>query len=122
MENVKSNSFRGYAKVITDFPEADLSFEGIKAWILQGEAHQLVFFQMEPNARVPEHSHDYPQWGMVIEGEMKLTIDGKTRNCKKGDEYLIPAQAKHQASFQVKSRVIDLFSERARYKTKPLRK
>jgi quercetin dioxygenase-like cupin family protein len=119
MVDLNRNSFRGYAKVITDFPEAGIHFEGIKAWILQGETHQLVFFQMEANAKVPEHSHDYPQWGMMIEGEMELTIDGKTRNCKKGDEYLIPARAKHEAHFLAKSRVMDLFSEKTRYRTKP---
>jgi quercetin dioxygenase-like cupin family protein len=115
-----NNNSQGYAKVITDFPEADIQFEGIKAWILQGDTHQLVFFQMEANAKVPEHSHDYPQWGMVIEGEMELTIEGKTRKCKKGDEYLIPARAKHKARFLKKTRVIDLFSERTRYRTKPV--
>ena len=120
MVGLNDNGFRGYTKVITDFPEADMRFEGIKAWILQGETHQLVFFLMEANAMVPEHSHDYPQWGMVIEGEMELTIEGKTRNCKKGDEYVIPARAKHKAHLLAKARVIDLFSERTRYRTKPL--
>ena len=119
MANLNRNSFRGYANVITVFPEAEIQFEGIKAWILQGEAHQLVFFQMEANAKVPEHSHDYAQWGMVLEGEMELTIDGNTRNCRKGDEYLIAAGAKHKARFLAKSRVMDLFSERTRYRTKP---
>jgi quercetin dioxygenase-like cupin family protein len=120
MVELNKNSFRGYASVITDFPEADTQFKGIKAWILQGENHQLVFFQMEADTRVPEHSHDYAQWGMVIEGEMELTIKGKTRSCKKGDEYLIPAKAKHKAHFLKKSRVMDLFSERTRYRTKPI--
>lgn len=120
MVSSNQNSFRGYAKVIADLPEADVQFEGIKAWILQGENHQLVFFQMEANAKVPEHSHDYAQWGMVIEGEMELTIDGKARNCRKGDEYLIPAGAKHKARFLRKTRVMDLFSERTRYRAKPL--
>ena len=119
MVDFNRNSFRGYPKVITDFPEADMQFEGIKAWILQGEKHQLVFFQMEANAKVPEHSHDYPQWGMMIEGEMEMTIDGRTRNYKKGDEYLIPTRAKHKARFLAKSRVMDLFSEKTRYRTKP---
>jgi len=59
-----------------------------------------------------------PQWGMLIEGEMKLTINGKTKTIQKGDEYLIPAKAKHKATFQTKSRVIDFFSEKTRYKTK----
>jgi len=120
MVDLNRNSFRGYANVITDLPEANIRFEGVRAWILQGETHQLVFFQMEANARVPEHSHDYAQWGMVIEGEIGLTIEGKTRNYKKGDEYLIPARAKHKARFLAKSRVIDLFSERTRYRTKPI--
>jgi len=118
MVDSNRNSFRGYANVIMAFPEADVQFEGIRAWILQGETHQLVFFQMEANTSVPEHSHDYPQWGMVIEGEMDLFIDGKARNCRKGDEYLIPARAKHWARFLAKSRVVDLFSERTRYRAK----
>ena len=120
MVDLNRNGLRCYPNLITNFPEADIQFEGIKAWILQGENHQLVFFQMEANAKVPEHSHDYPQWGMMIEGEMELTIDGKTRKCKKGDEYLIPARAKHKARFLAKSRVIDLFSEKTRYRTKPV--
>jgi quercetin dioxygenase-like cupin family protein len=57
---------------------------------------------------------------MVIEGEMELIIEGKTRNCRKGDEYLIPARAKHKARFLAKSRVMDLFSERMRYRAKPV--
>ncbi len=107
-----------YPTVITDLAEADLPFEGVRAWILQGEKQQLVFFEFVPTAKVPEHSHNYPQWGMVIDGEMKLTIDGKTRTVKKGDEYLIPVQAKHKATFVTKTRVMDLFSEKTRYKPK----
>ncbi len=73
---------------------------------------------MQPTALVPEHSHNYPQWGMVVEGKMKLTINGKTKTIKKGGDYLIPAKAKHEAKFLTKTRVIDLFSEKNRYKTK----
>ena len=107
-----------YPKVLTRLPEADIHIEGVKAWILQGQNHQLVFFEFKPHVQVPEHSHDYDQWGMLIEGKMHLTIDGQTRTCEKGDEYVIPAGAKHYATFQHKTRVIDFFSEKARYKTK----
>ena len=115
---VKGERVQGFHEVITLLPEADIQFEGIRAWILQGEKHQLVFFEMESSAHVPEHSHDYPQWGMVIEGKMELVIDGKPRICKKGDEYVIPAKAKHYARFLSKSRVVDLFSEKNRYRLK----
>ena len=118
MDKPRSKQAQDYPTVITDLPEADIPFKGIKAWILQSEKRQLVFFEMQPTAVVPEHRHSYPQWGMLIEGEMKLTMNGKTRLCHKGDEYLIPANAKHHATFQTKTRVIDLFSEKTRYKAK----
>jgi quercetin dioxygenase-like cupin family protein len=114
----KGKQAQGYSEVITRLPEADIPFKGVKAWILQGEKHQLIFFEMEPYAVVPEHSHDYAQWGMVIEGKMELTINGKVRICEKGDEYVIPVQAKHYAKFQRKSRVMDFFSEKNRYRAK----
>ena len=86
-----------------------------------GEKQQFVFFEMESSAKVPEHSHDYPQWGIIIKGKMELIIEGKPRICEKGDEYLIPSQAKHYARFLTESRVIDFFSERNRYRPKPSR-
>jgi quercetin dioxygenase-like cupin family protein len=110
-----------FPTIITALPEAEIQAEGIKAWIVQAEKHQLIFFEMLPTAIVPEHSHNYPQWGMLIEGEMKLTINGNTHTIKKGDEYLIPAQAKHKATFQTKTRVMDLFSEKTRYKAKTIK-
>lgn len=121
LDATSSRRVQGFPEVIKQLPEADIQFEGIKAWIVQGEKHQLVFFEMEPSANVPEHSHNYPQWGIVIEGKMELVIDGKTRICQKGDEYVIPAKAKHYAKFLSKSRVADLFSEKNRYRHKPAR-
>lgn len=106
----------GFPEVITLLPEADIQLKGVRAWILQGEMQQLVFFEIESSAQVPEHSHDYSQWGIMIDGKMELTIEGKARICKKGDEYVIPAQAKHCARFLRESRVIDFFSERNRYR------
>ena len=59
----KSKPMREFPEVIKDLPEADLPFKGVRAWILQGEKHQLIFFEMQPTAKVLEHSHNYPQWG-----------------------------------------------------------
>ncbi len=118
MSTPRGKQAQGYPKAITDLPEADVPFKGIKAWILQTESRQLIFFEMQPDAVVPEHSHNYPQWGMLIDGGMKLTVDGKTQTIRKGDEYLIPAHAKHRVTFLAKTRVMDLFIEKTRYKPK----
>lgn len=67
---------------------------------------------------LPEHNHSYEQWGIVIDGEMELRVDGKVRLCKKGDEYLVPIGAMHGAKFLKKTRVMDFFSEKNRYTPK----
>jgi len=117
-DDLESRHVQGFPNVITRLPEADVPLKGVRAWILQGDRHQLVFFEFESSAQVPEHSHDYPQWGMMIEGKMELTIDGKTKLIEKGDEYVIPAKAKHYARFLSKCRVMDFFSEKMRYRAK----
>jgi quercetin dioxygenase-like cupin family protein len=122
LNNIKTQHKQGYPEVITRLPEADTKLEGVEAWILQADTSQLVFFEFEADANVPEHSHDYPQWGMVIDGKMELTIKSEPRICKKGDEYVIPAGARHCARFLSRTRVMDLFSEKSRYKPKPTKK
>ena len=111
---------QGFPEVITNLPEAHIEFKGVRGWIAQGKDHQIVFFQMEPSREVPEHSHSYPQWGIVVEGKMELTINNKSKIYEKGDDYLIPANAKHSAKFLTKCNVVDFFSEKARYKPKPV--
>jgi quercetin dioxygenase-like cupin family protein len=118
MVEMKHNKFGSYADVITSLPEADIQSKGIRGWILQGENHQLVFFQMEADARIPEHDHEYAELMILLEGEMELTIEGRTSKHKKGDEVVIPVHAKHNACFLTESRLAALFSERTRYRTK----
>lgn len=118
MDTTKSENKSRYPEVITSLPEAEVTLEGAKAWIMQGKLSQIVLCEFEAEIDLPEHSHSYPQWGIVIEGKMELKIDGKPRICQKGCEYLIPAQAKHCVKFLSHTRVIDLFLEKARYKSK----
>jgi len=108
----------GFPKLITDLPEADIQFKGVRGWIAQGESHQMVFFEIEPSGEVSEHNHDSPQWGIVVKGKMELTIDNKTKVYEKGDEYIIPAYTKHSAKFPSRCRAIDFFGEKMRYKPK----
>ena len=92
MNGQKPEQLSGYPNVITRLPSAEINVESAKGWILQAEASQLVFFEFQADTKVPEHSHNYPQWGMVIDGKRELAVDGKPLMCEKGDEYLIPAE------------------------------
>jgi quercetin dioxygenase-like cupin family protein len=118
LKNGKGQNESGYPESITSLPEAYMPFENAKGWILQSDNSQLLFFEFTKEANLPEHSHSYSQWGMVIEGKMELMISGKPRVYGKGDEYLIPAGAKHRAKFLTTTRVMDLFSEKTRYTRK----
>ena len=106
-----------YPKMITDLPEADIPFKGVRGWILQGEDQQVVFMDIAPIGEVSEHKHG-AQFGVVLDGEMSLTIGGETKRYKKGDTYIIPKGVVHSAVFHSQVKVIDIFFEKARYNSK----
>ncbi|RJO68678.1 MAG: cupin domain-containing protein [Myxococcales bacterium] len=106
-----------FPAMIRNLPEIDVPLEGVRGRLLQGEGRQAVFFEIEPIGAIPEHSHG-AQFGVVLEGEMSLTIDGKTRRYGRGDAYYIPAGVPHGAVFHTAFRAIDVFDEPARYRKK----
>ena len=103
-----------YPDVITQLPEADIPFEGVRGWLSQAMDHQLVFFEIEAIGQVAEHKHG-AQWGVVFEGEMELTIGGELKTYLKGDSYFIPEGVLHSAVFKKKSYLMDFFADRDRY-------
>jgi len=106
-----------FPEFITNLPEANITFEGITGWLLQGDNRQVVFLEIEPVGAVTPHSHG-EQWGIVVEGEMELTIGGVAETFKKGDFYHIPAGVIHSAVFRKKTLAVDVFADKDRYRTK----
>ncbi|MFX1563607.1 MAG: cupin domain-containing protein [Promethearchaeota archaeon] len=106
-----------FPDIIKKLPSADISIDGVQAWIAQGKKFQIVFFEIEAGKKIPPHNHE-AQFGIVVEGEMTLTINGKAKRCRKGDTYYIPKGVTHQAEFHKFFRAIDFFDEPARYKSK----
>jgi quercetin dioxygenase-like cupin family protein len=106
-----------YPEMIKNLPEADIPFDGVRGWLLQGETQQIVFFDIEPIGEVPRHSHG-AQWGVVIDGDMDLTINGATKNYQKGDHYFIQEGELHSARFNKRTIVMDYFAEKDRYDLK----
>ncbi|MCK4919895.1 MAG: cupin domain-containing protein [Bacteroidales bacterium] len=103
-----------YPETITNLPEADIPFDGVRGWLSQSENHQIVFFEIEAIGDVAEHKHG-TQWGTVFEGEMKLTIDNVTKTYRKGDSYFVQANTLHSATFIKKTWLMDFFADKNRY-------
>ena len=84
-----------FPELIKKLPEANIPFEGIKGWLSQGADQQLVFFEIDAVGEVPSHSHG-AQWGIVVEGEMDLTIGGETKVLEPGDAYYFDSRIPHR--------------------------
>ncbi|UCD17891.1 MAG: cupin domain-containing protein [Candidatus Zixiibacteriota bacterium] len=104
-----------YPDFIRNLPEVDVPVKGVRGWLLESGRQQVVFFEIRPEAIVPPHSH-CAQWGVMLEGEMDLTIAGDTFRVRKGDHYFIPEATEHSATFLSPVSVIDIFDAPDRYK------
>lgn len=104
-----------FPKAIRDLPIADIPLPGVRAYLSQGDNHQILFMEFDNDIELPEHSHD-AQWGVVLDGKIELTVEGNQRTYTKGMHYLIPAGAVHSARIYAGYADISFFNERERYK------
>ena len=106
-----------FPDAICALPEADIPVDGVRAYLVQGEAQQMIFMAFDQDAEIPEHSHE-AQWAVVLEGELEITIGGETRILSKGDTYYIPQGVKHSARIKKGYKDLTLFNQADRYKIK----
>lgn len=106
-----------FPDIITKLPQADIPIENLKAFLLQGESQQVLFMEFENDIEIPKHSHD-AQWGVVLDGEIELTIENTIHVLKKGDTYFIPSGAPHSARIKKGYKDITVFNQKDRYKAK----
>ena len=108
-----------FPQMITDLPEVALPFppDGIRAFLMQSERGQVVFFEILKDAGIPLHSHG-GQWGTVLAGTVELAMDGRTSLLTPGCSYTIPAGAVHSAKLAAGTKFLDFFEEPDRHKAK----
>ncbi len=98
-------------------PEADIPLKGIKAYLSQGDSHQIIFMEFAEDVELPEHCHA-AQWGVVLEGRIDLAIGGVGRTYRKGDRYFIPEGVTHSGRIHAGYADITFFGEPGRYSVK----
>ncbi len=103
-----------YPECIKELPKIKHSMEGVEGWLAQGKDFQIVFFEIEPTAKIPPHSHA-SQFGTIMSGEMRLTIGDEIRVYRKGDTYYIPEGVVHHAAFISSVLAMDFFDDANRY-------
>ncbi len=99
-----------FFKYPQDFKEKQIA-PGVVLRLVWGERIMLSHVSIQPNCNVPTHSHPNEQTGIVLEGELELTIGNDTYLCKKGDAYAIPDNVEHSAATGDKpALVLDTFN------------
>ena len=106
-----------FPEFVRSLPQANLPFPGLRGWLLNGESGQVLFMETDVELEIAEHSHGN-QWGIVVAGEIKLTIGGLTKIFRQGDSYYIPAGVIHGAVLRTGFRALDFFEDKDRYKVK----
>ncbi len=102
---------------IRNLPEADIPLEGVKAYLSQSDTHQIIFMEFEKDVDLPEHAHA-AQVGIVLEGKIDLTVDGKKKTYAKGDRYYIPEGVLHSGRIYAGYADITFFAQPNRYSRK----
>jgi quercetin dioxygenase-like cupin family protein len=80
---------------VVDQLEPKSPAEGVEMRIIEGEKMTMVFFQLAPDAEIPEHSHPHEQMGTVLEGSIEFVLDGERQVVEKGQAYHVPSNAVH---------------------------
>jgi len=84
---------------------------GIKIKTFWSEKMLVSIVDLDAKTFLPLHSHEHEQCGIVISGEMILTIAGESKLLKSGDSYIIPGNVEHQAEVgNQPARVYDVFA------------
>lgn len=71
---------------------------GASMWAVALDKAMLTYFEMEPNTKFPEHSHEAEQITLILEGELIFSYAGKTVTLKQGEVIAIPSNIVHAAS------------------------
>ena len=106
-----------FPEMIENLPDIEIPFPEIKGKLFQGQGMQAVFFSAEGPGEIPPHQHQ-AQWGVLLEGEIELTVDGKTQTLRRGDSYFVPSGSVHSIRVLSPMKALDFFNEPSRYKSK----
>ncbi|MDQ6899292.1 MAG: cupin domain-containing protein [Candidatus Dormibacteraeota bacterium] len=70
---------------------------GAEARAVTGDQITFAVIDLAPNSQVPEHRHANEQVGLVLKGEITLTVAGEARTLGPGATYVLKGEVPHSA-------------------------
>ncbi len=84
------------------------SGEGGERLLVKGERMALRLWEREAvGTQKPEHANPYEYVAYVVEGVLRVTIDGHAFEVKRGDSYCVPADTKYSLEILEEATVVE---------------
>lgn len=97
---------------VRTLPKTQLA--GIDVYVHDDGHTQILFMELgrdRAEVVVPTHTHDV-EWGIVVEGRIEMTINGRAESHPAGSTHLIPAQVPHSFVFLPGTSSVHYFIEK----------
>ena len=95
-----------FPKQLRSLPKFDGEFDAFK---LQAENCDVLFASYPAGTEIPPHAHDTDNIGVITQGELIVTIEGKEIRYRSGEWYHVPAQVVHAARFEQETSEIEFW-------------
>lgn len=79
------------------------------AYQLKASECDALFASYPAGTRIPPHSHETENHGIITRGELILSMNGKENRIGVGEWYSIPALTEHSAYFEVDTDEIEFW-------------
>lgn len=95
---------------ISDVPPRDI-WDGVVARTIEGERITMALVELQPNAIVPEHTHENEQVGIMLQGSGTFRVGDETMEVRPGSTWRILSNVPHSMDVGPQGAVvIDIFS------------
>ncbi len=97
--------------------------KGVEGYVFDGaEGSQMAFWTCTESALSEEHSHDFDEYMIVVQGRYTLLVGGQRIPVNAGEEYFIPRGLPHAGEVQAGTRTIHAFGGRRAERESSVRK
>ncbi len=95
-----------FPELLRGLPKFEGPFDAFK---LQAKNCDVLFASYPGGTLIPAHNHETENVGVITQGELILSLDGKETRYGPGEWYHVRARAAHAARFDVETSEIEFW-------------